>query len=291
MTCRTAAIGPLVCLALGGLAVSTWAIEGDQRVITSFTVLAGFPSGKAAASAGILLVPGTVIPVGEQTPPPSPAERSDVVEESLAFTRVIEKLWRTFRLDPSRQIQLGRYVVAAVSQGIELPAPPGADLRLSAELVGFSESTATYRVVFRQGGKALADSTVNVDRGGRALVGGMNGDAAPYVFVFVEPDPPRSRPVPLDEQAGIAEPTIVHKVPPVYPRSAKLDGAQGIVLVSAAIDTQGNPGEVRVLHSPDPRLSEAAVQAARQWRWEPARTRDGQPIAVRFTLTFNFRLD
>jgi len=156
--------------------------------------------------------------------------------------------------------------------------------------LGFDARVATYRVVFRQGGKVLADSTVNVERGGRAVVGGMDGEVAPYIFVVVEPDPPRSRPVPFDEEAGLAEPVIVEKIPPAYPTGAKEEGVQGIVVLRVAVDTEGTPSDIQVLSSPDPRLGEAATEAARRWRWKPARRSDGTPIAVYFTLTFNFKL-
>jgi TonB family protein len=288
MTRTAVTLGLLGGLALAG--ASTHADPAGPTLPTSYTVLVGFPLGEEAVSTGVLLVPGTVIPVGAEGPPGSPAEELDVVEESLAFTRVVEKLWRTFRLDLSRQLQQGRYVQAAVSQSVELPAPSDADVSLSGELVGFDASVATYRVVFRQGGQVLADSTVNVDRGGRAVVGGMDGERAPYIFVVIEPDPPRSRPVPFDEQAGFTEPVKTAHVNPVYPKSAKEERVQGIVLLSAALDTEGTPSDIRVLRSPDPRLSAAALEAARQWRWEPARTNDGTPIAVYFTLTFNFLL-
>jgi TonB family protein len=277
----------LVVVALGG-SPSTHAEPEGPMLPTSYTVLVGFPLGEESVSAGVLLVPGTVIPVAAA--PSGPSHEANVVEESLAFTRVVEKLWHTFRLDLARQMQMGRYVQAAVSESVDLPAPEEADIRLTAELLGFDASVATYRVVFRQGGKVLADSTVNVERGGRAVVGGMDGEVAPYLFVVVEPDPPRSRPVPFDEAAGLTEPVIIERTLPAYPESAKEEGVQGIVLLSAALDTEGNPSDIRVLRSPDPRLAEAALTAARQWRWEPARTSEGRPIAVYFTLTFNFKL-
>jgi TonB family protein len=39
----------------------------------------------------------------------------------------------------------------------------------------------------------------------------------------------------------------------------------------------------------DVRLAAAAVEAVRQWRYEPI-TKDGQAIEVRMTLTIRFRL-
>jgi TonB family protein len=280
----------LILALLGGLALAgpaSHANPAGPALPTSYTVLVGFPLGEEAASTGVLLVPGTVIPVGAA--PGGPAHEADVVEESLAFTRVVEKLWRTFRLDLARQFQRGRYVQGAVSRKVELPAPPDADVRLTAELLGFDASVATYRVVFREGDQTVADSTVNVERGGRAVVGGMDGESAPYLFVVVEPDPPRSRPVPFDDEV-FTEPRKTHHVNPAYPKSAKEEGIQGLVLLSAALDTKGVPSDIRVLSSPDPRLSEAALEAARQWRWEAARTADGKAIPIYFTLTFNFKL-
>jgi len=46
---------------------------------------------------------------------------------------------------------------------------------MTATLVGYSKTTATYRVVFKQSEKSLADSTVIVTRGGRAVVGERTG--------------------------------------------------------------------------------------------------------------------
>ncbi len=291
MTRNIAVQGTSIALALAVFAPpASVADTPEQALATSYTVLVGFPMGEPAASAGVLLVPGTVIPVDPAAPAPDLADLPQVVQESLTFARVVDKLWRTFRLDPSRKLQQGRYVEAGLAKGVDLPAPSETDVRLTAELVGFNQSVATFRVVFRQGEQVLADSTVNVNRGGRAVVGGMDGASAPYIFVVVEPDPPRSRPVPFDRQAGITEPVAVDKAPPVYPKAAKEEGVQGIVLLSATLDTQGTPRDIRVLQSPDPRLTEAALQAARQWRWEPARRSDGTPIPVYFTLTFNFRL-
>jgi TonB family protein len=290
MTRTVARLGLVAGLTLASLGLVKPAGAADLVLKTAYQVLVGFPLGEEAASAGVLLVPGTVIPIEAATPAPGESAEQAIVEETLAFARVVDKLWRTFRLDPLRKVQYGRYVDATVGRGVELPAPAESDVQLTAELIGFSEGVATYRVVFRQGDEVLADSTVNVERGGRAVVGGMDGESAPYIFVVVEPDPPATRPVPFDQQSGITQPVKVKHVNPVYPKSAKEDGVQGLVILQAALDKQGYPQNVRVLHSPDPRLSEAAIDTARQWRWEPARTPDGEPIAVYFTVTFNFRL-
>jgi len=131
---------------------------------------------------------------------------------------------------------------------------------------------------------------VSVARGGRAVVGGMDGAAAPYIFVIVEPEPPSTGPLPVPIKGDITEPSVVHKVAPQYPAAAKDDGVMGIVVLEGLLDVQGQIIDLRVLSSPDPRLAEAATDAVLQWRYEPARTADGEPVAVRYTLTINFRL-
>ena len=71
--------------------------------------------------------------------------------------------------------------------------------------------------------------------------------------------------------------------------SVAIVGVAGMGAIPA-VDAEGAPGDIRVLRSPDSRLSDAALEAARQWRWEPARTTDGKALPVYFTLTFNFKL-
>ena len=186
--------------------------------MTGFTTLVGFPSAEPAAAGGVLLVPGTVIPLGGD----GAAVRRGVVERSLAFSSAVERLWSTFRLDPARQIQKGANLPARVGAALELPTVEGSAVAIAATLLGFNERAATYRVVFREGAKVVADSTVVVDRGGRAVVGGLDGPAAPYLFVFVEPEPAGvgATPSRVEKGLGLTEPVAVTKVPPAYPEEA-----------------------------------------------------------------------
>ena len=47
--------------------------------------------------------------------------------------------------------------------------------------------------------------------------------------------------------------------------------------------------DVRVLKSLPMGLTEAAIDAVKQWRFKPA-TLDNRPVSVYFTLTVNFQL-
>ena len=87
----------------------------------------------------------------------------------------------------------------------------------------------------------------------------------------------------------IRAPTQTKKVNPVYPLAAQLERVQGAVVLEAIIGADGKVRDVRVLRSV-PFLDQAAVDAVRQWEYEPAQ-RDGKPTAVVMTVTTTFRMD
>lgn len=81
---------------------------------------------------------------------------------------------------------------------------------------------------------------------------------------------------------------ILHQVEPIYPDFARHARIQGPVVLRLTVDAQGQPTLVEVLEGHSA-FHQAALQAARQWRFEPARV-DGRPVAATFRLTLNFRL-
>jgi protein TonB len=97
-------------------------------------------------------------------------------------------------------------------------------------------------------------------------------------------------PVHWTEDSGLSEPKVVEKVNPVYPEEARAEKVQGAVVLDVTVDTGGGPSGVKVTKDPDPRLSQAAVDAVKQWRFEPARTAKGDPVAVVYTVTVAFKL-
>lgn len=54
-------------------------------------------------------------------------------------------------------------------------------------------------------------------------------------------------------------------------------------------DKQGNVSRVIVLKSNDERLNQAAIDAIKQWKYEPF-IQDGQAEEVVFTVTVQFKL-
>jgi len=97
--------------------------------------------------------------------------------------------------------------------------------------------------------------------------------------------------VPFDEADGQTPPRLVQQVKPVYPESAREAKTSGVVVLDVVIDRDGRVPWVVIVEDPDPALSQAAVDAVRQWRFEPARDADDDPIAVCFLLKIAFRLE
>jgi protein TonB len=63
---------------------------------------------------------------------------------------------------------------------------------------------------------------------------------------------------------------------------------QGVVSIDAVIDTEGNVVEMKVV-SGHQLLIPAALEAVRQWKYEPTYLND-QPIAVQLIVKVTFQL-
>jgi TonB family protein len=107
----------------------------------------------------------------------------------------------------------------------------------------------------------------------------------------------RSRPAATFQPSGepvrvggdILEPRKIRDVRPVYPDIARAANVQGIVIVEVTIDEFGTVGDARVLRSV-PLLDEAALDAVRQWAFQPTLL-NGVPTPVVMTVTVNFSLN
>jgi TonB family protein len=86
----------------------------------------------------------------------------------------------------------------------------------------------------------------------------------------------------------IKPPKLIREVPPRYPGKARQARVEGIVILEAKIDEQGNVIDTRVLRS-IPLLDQAAIDALMQWKYEPLQI-DGKPRKVLFTVTVRFVL-
>jgi protein TonB len=83
-------------------------------------------------------------------------------------------------------------------------------------------------------------------------------------------------------------PVKILDVKPVYPGDAQGAGIQGVVLLEVVIGEDGSVIDAWVVRS-IPELDEAALDAVRQWQFEPTLL-NGEPAQVEMVVTINFTL-
>ena len=77
---------------------------------------------------------------------------------------------------------------------------------------------------------------------------------------------------------------------PIYPNMSKRLGEQGTVVLRVLVKADGNAGEVEVKSSSSyPRLDQAAIEAVKQWRFNPAKI-DGKAIDEWYQVPIPFKL-
>jgi TonB family protein len=86
--------------------------------------------------------------------------------------------------------------------------------------------------------------------------------------------------------ACVRPPAKIRDVRPIFPPGVDA-GSGSVVILEALIDTNGLVTGVKVLRSPDPALSNAAMDAVNGWEFLPTHL-DGEPIETKMTVTMNF---
>ena len=88
----------------------------------------------------------------------------------------------------------------------------------------------------------------------------------------------------------VARPQGGYQVRPGYPASARRLGIQGVTLLKVHVLIDGRVGDVVVQETAGhPDLDQAATDAVRRWRFDPARRGD-DPVAMWVLLPVEFRL-
>jgi TonB family protein len=83
-------------------------------------------------------------------------------------------------------------------------------------------------------------------------------------------------------------PILITQVSPIYPLSARASRIEGVVVVHVLIDKEGRVKKADVVDG-DPLLTQAALDAVRQWRFKPS-TLGGAPAEAEVTVDVNFKL-
>jgi len=91
-----------------------------------------------------------------------------------------------------------------------------------------------------------------------------------------------------DMAAGIAPPQVIRQVNPDYSPGSRGVRVVGTVMVGLVVTSGGMPKNLRVVHGLDKDVDQSALDAVKQWRFEPAK-KDGKAVAVRITIEIQFR--
>ena len=96
-------------------------------------------------------------------------------------------------------------------------------------------------------------------------------------------------PVPTDDYLVSSMPSLRKEIRAAYPEAARAARIEGPVVMDVLINANGFVVDVRVISGLGYGLDEAAVNAMKQFEFEPARVQD-QKVAVKIRYTYRFEL-
>ena len=108
------------------------------------------------------------------------------------------------------------------------------------------------------------------------------------------PKPPTAKPAASTEPTrvriggNVRPPRLVREVRPIYPPLARQARIQGVVKINAIVSRDGTVQSLETV-SGHPLLVNAALDAVRQWLYEPTQL-NGEPVEVILVVDVNFRL-
>lgn len=87
----------------------------------------------------------------------------------------------------------------------------------------------------------------------------------------------------------VSPPQALTKINPVYPEKARRARTEGTVILDLIVQKDGSTREIHPTSSPSKLLSQAAIDAVKQWRFDPP-TYQGNPVEAEMTVQVNFSL-
>ncbi len=88
---------------------------------------------------------------------------------------------------------------------------------------------------------------------------------------------------------GVSAPKVIYQPDPEFSEEARKAKFQGTCVVWFIVGPDGKPRDIRVHRTLGLGLDEKAVEAVKNWRFEPA-MKDGKPVAVQVSAEVSFRL-
>jgi periplasmic protein TonB len=132
----------------------------------------------------------------------------------------------------------------------------------------------------------IGDGGIDGPPGSGAWIPGADRSGMP--IEIKKPEPPEHKSL-LPRSEGLMAAALIYKVQPQYPVTARNMQLAGTVYLRAIIATDGTVRQLEVI-SGNPILANPALQAVRQWRYQPTRL-NGEPVEVETLITVNFILN
>jgi periplasmic protein TonB len=88
---------------------------------------------------------------------------------------------------------------------------------------------------------------------------------------------------------GVSAPRTIYAPEPEFSEEARKAKYQGVCTLSLVVRSDGRPSDIRVLSSLGMGLDEKAIEAVKNWRFEPA-MKDGHPVSVQIAVEVDFHL-
>ena len=179
-------------------------------------------------------------------------------------------------------IQVANMTIPTLPTPVKVPDPVAVkflvrrSLDVNAKAFKAAPSLASLETAHPTMGTSNVTTTTNSERGGS-----MNGvDSAPE-FTGGTPS------------LGNNELAIpLRRIEPRYPIQALQQGIQGYVLLSFTIDSSGKPIDIRIVSAKPRRMFErAAIQALKQWRYQPKKINGVAIEQQDQTVKLEFRLN
>lgn len=232
----------------------------------------------------------------------------------LLLDQTLHPMPRDEEIDPSEPVMQKIALGKTPLDCIMLASPLGGEASIPMGLFPtycFGPNDNAFRVALRYGGQVVLRNSIGTFQGRHVatdlVVSVNNVNAAEGKIEKLEQRPITDSDLSSDGlstngltppgpdgsvrvSAGVIRGLAINQPPPVYPLSAKAKQLQGVVVLHAIIDKEGHIQQLRVLSSPDPDLTIAAIDAVRQWRFRPYLLM-GNPVEVNTTININFAFD
>ncbi len=103
------------------------------------------------------------------------------------------------------------------------------------------------------------------------------------------PAPANAVPQRIRVGGNVSPARLVRQPRPFYAPDLQQAGIEGTVRLMGVVLKDGSLGSVRVVNTVDSRLAQAALDAVRQWRYQPSRL-NGEPVETVTTIDLQFQL-